>query len=96
MTISQDQLKKTAENLSKIPLDNPKMTEEIEKIIQNMGILQEVDTHWVMPTFSVVDAHAVLREDRQTPVTQAHPDELLDCSPQKVAGHQIIIPNIMQ
>ncbi len=53
MSISQEQLKKIAEKLSKIPADNSKLLENISDILQYMELLQEVDTSGIRPTVSV-------------------------------------------
>lgn len=94
MSVSQEELKKIAEKLSKIPGNNPKLLGNITDILGYMDLLQEVDTTWVKATVSVVDAPANLREDDQNQ-TCSNPDELLECSKQKVMGRQVILPNIM-
>jgi Asp-tRNA(Asn)/Glu-tRNA(Gln) amidotransferase C subunit len=44
MSLTQEQIKKLAENLSKITLDDPKLTEDINKVLNYMDLLKEVDT----------------------------------------------------
>lgn len=95
MTASQTQIQNCAVRLSKIPLQG-NMQEDINNILGYVDTLQEVDTDGVEPTYSVIDTPAYLHEDIRSNATAATPDELLDCSPQKVAWHQIVIPNIMQ
>ena len=93
MSISQEELKKIAEKLSKIPADNDALIWNIQDILWYMDLLSQVDTQWVTPTVSVVENNAILREDIQKNTSKATPRELLSCS--KVAADHIILPNIM-
>lgn len=95
MTVTQDQIQKIAEKLSKIPGDNKKLLGNIADILGYMELLSEVDTTGVIPTVSVVSGGKSLRKDElsQKEVT---PSELLACSKQKVISNQIILPNIMK
>ncbi|MCD5375109.1 aspartyl/glutamyl-tRNA amidotransferase subunit C [Candidatus Gracilibacteria bacterium] len=95
MSISQDELKKIAEKLSKIPGDNDKLLGNITDIISYMDLLSQVDTDGVIPTVSVVDNIASLREDTISNPTEVNSGELLACSKQKVVANQIVLPNIM-
>ena len=95
MSISQDELKKIAEKLSKIPGDNEKLLWNITDIVAYMDLLSQVDTQGVIPTISVVEGIAELREDIVQPATQATPRELLESTHQKVVADQIVLPNIM-
>lgn len=95
MSISQEELQKIAEKLSKIPGDNEKLLWNITDILSYMDLLEEVDTAGVEPTVSVVEEIAHLREDELTPA-QSTPKELLDCSNQKVVANQVVLPNIMK
>ena len=95
MSISQDELKKIAEKLSKIPGDNPALLGNITDILGYMDLLSQVDTTWVAPTVSVVENSAILREDTVHNPTQATGPDLLKNSNQKVVADQIVLPNIM-
>lgn len=95
MTITQDQIKKIAKNLCKLPAEEVKIINDIGEILNYVDLLNEVDTNWVEPTISVVKKDNVLRKDEQTQ-KQASPEELLACSPQKVIAEQIAIGNIMK
>ncbi len=96
MTASQTQIENCAKKLSKIPLpNNGRLEKDIEGILGYIEKLDEVDTTGVTPTFSVIHSRAPLRADELKNPTQATPAELLNCSAQKVAGDQIILPNIM-
>lgn len=95
MSISQDELKKIAEKLSKIPGDNPALLWNITDILGYMDLLSEVDTSWVNPTVSVVEHNAILREDTAKNPTQATGVDLLKTTNQKVVAEQIVLPNIM-
>ncbi len=95
MSISQEQLQKIAEKLSKIPGDNEKLLWNITDIISYMDMLSEIDTTWVSPTISVVENTSKLREDTLN-TSQISPKELLECSNQKVIAGQIVLPNIMK
>lgn len=95
MSISQEELKKIAEKLSKIPGDNDKLLWNITDIVGYMDLLSEVDTDGVIPTVSVVDDVANLREDTIQNPTEAHANEILKSTNQKVVADQIVLPNIM-
>lgn len=95
MTVTQDQIQKIAEKLSKIPGDNKKLLGNITDILGYMELLNEVDTTGVTPTVSVVSSKKALRKDELTQ-KEVLPSELLACSKQKVVSNQIILPNIMK
>ncbi len=95
MSISQEELQKIAKNLSKIPGNNPALLENITDILAYMELLNEVDTTWVVPTVSVVQEIASLRED-QLDTNKIASKDLLDCSHQKVVANHIVLPNIMK
>jgi len=95
MTLTQEQIKKIAENLSKIPLDNEEMWKDLNSILDYFELLKEVDTNWVEPTYSVISKKNILREDI-IEEKQISRKELLDCSNQQVVADQIAISNIMK
>ncbi len=95
MSISQEELKKIAEKLSKIPWDNEDLLWNISDILGYMDLLEQVDTSGVEPTVSVVDNQALLREDTIANTTDTKPRDLLACTKQKVVADQIVLPNIM-
>ena len=95
MSGKQEQIKKIAEKLSKVPWTDPKIVSDLEGILKYVDMLEEVDTTWVEPTISVVQVWTPLREDIVKDKTVA-PSELLNCSPQKVVSDQIVLPNIMK
>ena len=94
MSVTQDQIKKIARNLCKLPSEEVKLIHDVNEILKYVDMLNEVDTTGVEPTVSVVKKENVLRQDS---VTQhlSTPDELLKCSPQKVISRQITLGNIM-
>lgn len=95
MSGKQEQIKKIAEKLSKVPWNNPKIVKDLEWILKYVDMLEEVDTTWVKPTISVVEVWTPLREDVVVDKI-VNPSELLSCSPQKVVSDQIVLPNIMK
>jgi len=95
MSISQDELKKIAEKLSKIPWDNDALLWNITDILWYMDLLSEVETTWVKPTVSVVENNAKLREDTIKNPTGTSWADLLATTKQKVVADQIVLPNIM-
>ena len=95
MSLTQEQIKKLSEVLSKIRLDDPKIVDDVNSIVGYINLLDEVDTTWVEPTVSVVEKESFLREDIETE-KEIQPKELLDCSNQKVVANQIAISNIMK
>lgn len=95
MTLTQEQIKKIAKNLSKIPLDSEKVWEDLNNILDYFRLLDEVDTNNVEPTYSVISKENDLREDvlGEKKISRK---ELLDCSNMQVVADQIAISNIMK
>ena len=97
MNLTQEQIEKISENLSKILNNNKKLWENINSILKYVELLNEVDTTWVTPTISVVQKINVLREDREDEENNNKDSkELLKCSNAKIIGNQIAISNIMK
>lgn len=94
MSLTQEQIEKLSKNLSKIDMQDPKLSEDINNILSYMDLLNEVDTTWVEPTISVVEIENILRDDEIAKDKIATKD-LLACSEQKVVANQIAISNIM-
>lgn len=94
MSIAQDELKKIAENLSKIPSESGALIENINNILGYVQLLDELDTENVIPTVSVIDKASILRVDTET--RNITWQELLSCSPQKIVSNHITLPNIMK
>ena len=94
MSVTQDQIKKIATKLCKLPSGEDKIIGDIQNILTYVEMLEEVDTTWVKPTISVVDQHYDLREDQEIQKF-ATPDQLLACSPQKVIARQVALGWIM-
>jgi len=95
MSLTQEQIKKIAENLSKIPFTNPKIEQDLNNILQYFELLNEVDTENTIPTYSVILKENILREDTQTEKKVSR-KELLDCSSEQVIADQIAVANIMK
>ena len=95
MSLTQEQIEKLSKNLSKISVDNEKIAEDINWILNYINLLNEVDTSWIEPTISVVDKENKLREDILEKKSPGR-EELLACSNQKVIANQIAITNIMK
>ena len=95
MSLTQEQIEKLSKNLSKIKIEDEKLWEDINEILNYIDLLNEVDTTWVKPTVSVVEKESELREDTQEE-KETQVNELLNCSPQKVISNQIAISNIMK
>lgn len=97
MSLTQEQIKKISENLSKIHLDDTQNLEwDLNNILKYFDLLNEVDTENVKPTYSVISKDDNnLREDILEENKSPTPKELLDCSNQKVIANQIAISNIM-
>lgn len=95
MSANEEQIKKIARNLCKLPGEEWKLLHDVNEILAYVEMLNEVDTTGVEPTVSVVQKDNILRKDV---VEQKHatPTELLNCSPQKVVSGQIVIGNIMK
>lgn len=95
MSISQEELQKIAERLSKLPGDNSDLLQNISDIVNYMDLLGEVDTTGVTPTISVNEYYAELHTD-EIAQKEVSPSDLLNCSQQKVVGNTIVLPNIME
>ena len=94
MNLTQDQIKKLANNLSKLNIEDAKLSWDINEIIKYIDLLWEVDTDWVKPTISVVDKDNIFRKDIENKKDLSR-EELLECSNQKIIQDQIAISNIM-
>lgn len=94
MSLTQEQIKKLSNFLSKIEINNEKIPGDINNILKYIDLLWEVDTTWVLPTNSVINCFKELREDDeiQKKVTR---EELLKCSNQRIIQDQIAVSNIM-
>ena len=95
MTLTQEQIKKLSQNLTKIKNDDPKLLEDVNNIIGYIDLLDEVDTQGVEPTVNVVKQENTLRADQET-TKETTTKQLLDCSSQKVVANQIAVSNIMK
>lgn len=95
MTLTQEQIKKISQNLSKIKLNDENFEKSSADILNYMELLQQVDTTGVASTVSVTDIKNTLRDDVEVEKTISR-RELLDCSNQKVVADQIAVSNIMQ
>lgn len=95
MTLTQDQIKKLSQDLTKIKTSDPKLVEDVNNIIGYIDLLNEVNTDWVPATVSVVQQENTLRTDIETQ-KDTTTQELLNCSPQKVVAQQIAVSNIMK
>jgi aspartyl/glutamyl-tRNA(Asn/Gln) amidotransferase C subunit len=94
MNLTQDQIKKLANNLSKLNIEDAKLSWDINEIIKYIDLLWEVNTNWVKPTISVVDKENIFRKDIKKKKELSR-KELLECSNQKIIQDQIAISNIM-
>ncbi len=93
MSLTQEQIKKLAENLSKITLNDTKITKDINSILEYIDLLNKLDTSWVEATVNVVSWENKLRKDSISKKIETK--DLLACSNQKVISDQIAISNIM-
>lgn len=97
MSLTQEQIEKLSRNLSKINLSDPKLTWDLNNILDYIDQLNKVDTTWVIPTVNVVEndiKESWLREDIEK--REQEPKDLLNCSNQKVIANQIAITDIMK
>jgi len=60
-----------------------KFTTQLEKILEYMEKLNELDTENVEPTSHILNLKNVLREDKPYKKPLADPDDLIDLSPDK-------------
>ena len=95
MDLTQVEIKKISENLSKIPFINPQIEKDLNNILKYFDLLKEVDTDNISPTYSVISKKNSLRKDilEEKKVSRK---ELLDCSNQQVVADQIAVANIMK
>ena len=95
MSLTQEQIKKIAENLSKIPSTNPQIEQDLNNILKYFDLLNEVDTDNIEPTYSVILKKNTLRKDvlEDKKISRK---QLLDCSNQQVVADQIAVANIMK
>jgi aspartyl-tRNA(Asn)/glutamyl-tRNA(Gln) amidotransferase subunit C len=95
MTVTQDQIKKIARNLCKLPWSDEAIIHDCQSILGYVDMLNEVDTTGVEPTVSVVSKKNILREDEEIKKFASW-TELLKCSPQKVIANQVTVWGIME
>ena len=96
MSVTQEEIKKIAENLAKLtPKNLGNLSASTNSILWYFELLDEIDTQNVRPTVNVVEKVSILRSDIELEKEIA-PSELLACSEQKVVGGQIAIANIMK
>ena len=95
MSLTQDQIEKLSKSLSKIWVDNEKIADGVNNVLNYIDLLNEVETTWVQPTVSVIETNTKLRDDILEEPKEIKPEELLACSNQKVVANQIAISNIM-
>ena len=95
MNLTQEQIKKISENLSKIPLDNENIEKDLNNILQYFELLDEIDTKDIKPTYSVISKKNILRKDKLKDKEFSR-EELLKCSSQQVVADQIAVSNIMK
>ncbi|MBT3727168.1 Asp-tRNA(Asn)/Glu-tRNA(Gln) amidotransferase subunit GatC [bacterium] len=95
MSVTQEQIKKLANSLSKINVDEEKLAADTNNILNYIELLNEVDTTGVKPTISVSESENILREDslKEKEITR---EELLACSNQKIIADQIAVTSIMK
>jgi len=91
MSLTQEQIKKIAENLSKVPTNEDT---NINKILNYFSLLEEVNTDNIEPTYSVITKESSLREDIEK--RDIKTKDLLACSNQKIIQDQITVINIMK
>lgn len=95
MTVTQEQIEKLSKKLCKMNVDTEKLTSNVNSILDYMDLLNEIDTTWVKPTVSVIEAENILREDKEIE-KEISREELLACTNQKVVADQIAITSIMK
>ena len=95
MTLTQEQIKKISQNLSKIPLESEEIWKDLNNILEYFKLLDEVDTDNIEPTYSVISKKNTLRKDKLQEKKISR-KQLLDCSNQQVVADQIVVSNIMK
>lgn len=96
MSLTQEQIEKLSQKLTKLKTQDPKLGEDVSNILDYIDLLNEVDTTWVHPTVSVVNQNSVLRKDEVSQEKISTKKELLGCTQQKVIADQIAVQNIMK
>ena len=97
MSVTQEEIKKISENLSKLsPKNLWNLTQSVDSILSYFELLNEVDTDGVVPTIHVVNKKNILRADVVNTNKDVSPAEILACSNQKIIAGQIAVNNIMK
>lgn len=94
MTISKDVIKQTIK-LAKIEYSKDKidsLTQEMDRIVELVEILDELDTSNVKPTYHGIDLQSVIRKDK--PINTINRQSLLDNAPNSKDGY-IQVPAVM-
>ena len=95
MSLTQEQIKKISENLSKIPTTDSKIEGKINSFLEYCSLLEELNTDNIIPTYSVISKRNILRKDNLEK-KEISREQLLWCSNQQVVADQIAIANIMK
>ncbi len=95
MTLTQEQIKKISQKLSKIPLKDWNTQNQINEILKYFELLNEVDTKNIEPTYCVISKENNPRKDELTK-KEISRQQLLNCSEQQIIADQIAISNIMK
>lgn len=96
MSLTQEQIEKLSQKLTKLKTQDPKLAADVSSILDYIDLLNEVDTTGVHPTVSVVQQTSSLRKDEVEENKISSKKELLNCSKQKVVADQIAVQNIMK
>lgn len=90
MTLTQEQITR----LAKLSALSPDTSLDINSVVNSFDIISDVDTTSVKQSTRSGKTHLFLREDVVIE-DEFLPDQLLKCSPQKIAAHQIVLAWIM-
>jgi Asp-tRNA(Asn)/Glu-tRNA(Gln) amidotransferase C subunit len=90
MSLTQDQIK----HLQKLTALTGEDALEISSVVDSFSVLEKVDTSKIASVsrsgkWSLVPRPDVVKKNERLP------EKLLECSPQKVAAHQIVLGGIM-
>lgn len=96
MSITQEQIKNISKKLAKLNSKNEeKLAQDINSILKYIDLLNEVDTTGVIPTVSVIQkTKNNFKKDYEK--RDINPQDLLNCSPQKIVSNQIALSDIMK
>ncbi len=96
MSITQEQIKKISENLTRLPNQWEKIEQDLNSILWYINNLNEINTDWIEPTVSVTTNRSLDSFEAKKVINYKNPNNLLKSSKNKIIANQIAVWNILK